>query len=67
MVGEDRGCGIFTPPIEEISVAVAMESEDSYCDYRRSMKKMVMCHFLSFGVYFRPKVYGVPVSLSCFA
>ncbi|XP_006288265.2 transcription repressor OFP13 [Capsella rubella] len=38
--GDDRDCG--TPPmIEEISVAVAMESEDPYGDFRRSMEEMV--------------------------
>ncbi|XP_010452383.1 PREDICTED: transcription repressor OFP13-like [Camelina sativa] len=43
---DDRdGCGgVFTPPIEEISVAVAMESEDPYGDFRRSMEEMVMSH-----------------------
>ncbi|CAH8270061.1 unnamed protein product [Arabidopsis lyrata] len=39
VVGEDRGT-----PIEEISVAVAMESEDPYGDFRRSMEEMVMSH-----------------------
>ncbi|KFK24919.1 hypothetical protein AALP_AA8G042100 [Arabis alpina] len=31
-------------PIEEISVAVAMESEDPYGDFRRSMEEMVSSH-----------------------
>ncbi|KAJ0234811.1 Transcription repressor OFP13 [Hirschfeldia incana] len=41
--GEERGCSIYTPaaPIEEISVSVAMESEDPYGDFRRSMEEMV--------------------------
>ncbi|KAL1201421.1 Transcription repressor OFP13 [Cardamine amara subsp. amara] len=43
-VGEDRDCSIYTPPIEEISVAVAMESEDPYGDFRRSMEEMVRSH-----------------------
>ncbi|KAG2310185.1 hypothetical protein Bca4012_024688 [Brassica carinata] len=38
--GEDRD----TPPIEEISVSVAMESEDPYGDFRRSMEEMVRSH-----------------------
>ncbi|KAG7554120.1 Ovate protein family C-terminal [Arabidopsis suecica] len=38
-VGGDRGT-----PIEEISVAVAMESEDPYGDFRRSMEEMVTSH-----------------------
>ncbi|XP_010491002.1 PREDICTED: transcription repressor OFP13-like [Camelina sativa] len=42
-VDDDRD-GVFTPPIEEISVAVAMESEDPYGDFRRSMEEMVMSH-----------------------
>uniref|UniRef100_A0A1J3HY54 Transcription repressor n=2 Tax=Noccaea caerulescens TaxID=107243 RepID=A0A1J3HY54_NOCCA len=42
-VGEDRDC-IYTPPIEEISVAVAMESEDPYGDFRLSMEEMVRSH-----------------------
>ncbi|VVB13246.1 unnamed protein product [Arabis nemorensis] len=33
-----------TDPIEEISVAVAMESEDPYGDFRRSMEEMVSSH-----------------------
>ncbi|KAJ0266408.1 Transcription repressor OFP13 [Hirschfeldia incana] len=40
---EDRDC-IYTPPIEEISVPVAMESEDPYGDFRRSMEEMVRSH-----------------------
>lgn len=43
-VGEDRDCSVFTPAIEEISVAVAMESEDPYGDFRRSMEEMVTSH-----------------------
>ncbi|KAF3540582.1 hypothetical protein F2Q69_00018411 [Brassica cretica] len=31
-------------PIEEISVSVAMESEDPYGDFRRSMEEMVRSH-----------------------
>lgn len=42
-VGEDRDY-VYTPPIEEISVAVAMESEDPYGDFRRSMEEMVSSH-----------------------
>ncbi|XP_010543619.1 PREDICTED: transcription repressor OFP13 [Tarenaya hassleriana] len=37
---EDRDC----PPLEDISVAVAMESEDPYGDFRRSMEEMVNSH-----------------------
>ncbi|KAL0736594.1 hypothetical protein Bca4012_012804 [Brassica carinata] len=40
---EDREC-IYTPPIEEISVPVAMESDDPYGDFRRSMEEMVRSH-----------------------
>ncbi|KAF8115249.1 hypothetical protein N665_0029s0087 [Sinapis alba] len=40
---EDRDC-IYTPPIEEISVPVAMESDDPYGDFRRSMEEMVRSH-----------------------
>ncbi|KAF3504710.1 hypothetical protein F2Q69_00045626 [Brassica cretica] len=32
------------PPIEDISVPVAMESDDPYGDFRRSMKEMVRSH-----------------------
>ncbi|ESQ40387.1 hypothetical protein EUTSA_v10014455mg [Eutrema salsugineum] len=35
---------VDTPPIEDISVAVAMESEDPYGDFRRSMEEMVRSH-----------------------
>ncbi|CAH8382134.1 unnamed protein product [Eruca vesicaria subsp. sativa] len=40
---EDLDC-IYTPPIEEISVPVAMESDDPYGDFRRSMEEMVRSH-----------------------
>ncbi|CAF2360432.1 transcription repressor OFP13 [Brassica napus] len=45
VISEDRDCSsIYTPPIEDISVPVAMESDDPYGDFRRSMEEMVRSH-----------------------
>ncbi|KAL0752419.1 hypothetical protein Bca101_034422 [Brassica carinata] len=44
VISEDRDCSIYTPPIEDISVPVAMESDDPCGDFRRSMEEMVRSH-----------------------